>query len=219
MKGRRPLATRASSCSLGARPPASTSRAGSRPSRPGLRNSKIEPSSPRWFSIGVPVSARRCLPVSRRQALAVCEVAFLIAWASSRITVSEVDGREIADVAADGAVCRDDQVGRGEFVPQLFAVAARVLQHLEVRRETGGLVDPVVHEAARRDDEVGQLRRPRGGFGTCGAGPAPGSSCPGPCRPPARRRGRTRAGSTANPGRGAGSCGARRRSCAAPSSA
>ena len=75
----------------------------------------------------------------------------------------EVDGREVADVAADGAVGRDDEVGGSDLVPQLLAVATRVLQHLEVRCEAGGLVDPVVHEAPRRDDEVGQLRRPRGG--------------------------------------------------------
>ena len=56
------------------------------PSMPGLRNSKIDQSSPRWFSIGVPLIARRCRPRSSRAALAAWLSAFLIAWASSRIT-------------------------------------------------------------------------------------------------------------------------------------
>ena len=56
------------------------------PSMPGLRNSKIDQSSPRWFSIGVPVIARRCRPFSSRAALADWLSAFLIAWASSRMT-------------------------------------------------------------------------------------------------------------------------------------
>ena len=56
------------------------------PSIPGLRNSKIDQSSPRWFSIGVPLMARRCRPLSSRAALAAWLSAFLIACASSRIT-------------------------------------------------------------------------------------------------------------------------------------
>ena len=56
------------------------------PSMPGLRNSKIDQSSPRWFSIGVPLIARRCRPRSKRAALAAWLSAFLIACASSRIT-------------------------------------------------------------------------------------------------------------------------------------
>ena len=55
------------------------------PSIPGLRNSKIDQSSPRWFSIGVPLIASRCFPRKSRAALAAWLSAFLIAWASSRI--------------------------------------------------------------------------------------------------------------------------------------
>ena len=56
------------------------------PSMPGFKNSKIDQSSPRWFSIGVPLMASRCRPRSSRAALADWLSAFLIAWASSRIT-------------------------------------------------------------------------------------------------------------------------------------
>ena len=56
------------------------------PSMPGLRNSKIDHSSPRWFSIGVPLIARRCRAFrSNLAALADWLSAFLIAWASSRM--------------------------------------------------------------------------------------------------------------------------------------
>ena len=57
-----------------------------RPSSPGLRNSNRLHSSPRWFSIGVPLSASRCRPRSSRAAFADAVPAFLIACASSRIT-------------------------------------------------------------------------------------------------------------------------------------
>ncbi len=55
------------------------------PSMPGFRNSKIDQSSPRWFSIGVPLIASLWRLRSSRAALADWLSAFLIAWASSRI--------------------------------------------------------------------------------------------------------------------------------------
>ena len=55
-------------------------------SMPGFRNSKRLASSPRWFSTGVPVSARRWRACSSVAAFAAWLDAFLIAWASSRMT-------------------------------------------------------------------------------------------------------------------------------------
>ncbi len=55
------------------------------PSIPGLRNSNRLHNSPRWFSIGVPLRARRCSAPISRAAFADWLLAFLIAWASSRM--------------------------------------------------------------------------------------------------------------------------------------
>ncbi len=51
--------------------------------RPFFKNSNNDQSSPRWFSTGVPVRAKRWRARSRRHALAVSELPFLIACASS----------------------------------------------------------------------------------------------------------------------------------------
>lgn len=56
------------------------------PSRPGLQNSMIDQSSARWFSTGVPVSARRPLAGIERTALACRVPLFLMACASSQTT-------------------------------------------------------------------------------------------------------------------------------------
>jgi hypothetical protein len=55
------------------------------PSSPGLRNSKRLHSSPRWFSIGVPLRASRYRERSSRAAFADAVAVFLMACASSRI--------------------------------------------------------------------------------------------------------------------------------------
>ena len=48
-----------------------------------MRKSKMLHSSPRRFSIGVPVSAKRCLAFTARTAFADLVAAFLMYWASS----------------------------------------------------------------------------------------------------------------------------------------
>ena len=55
------------------------------PSMPGFKNSKIDQSSPRWFSMGVPLIASLCRLRNNRAALADWLSEFLMAWASSRI--------------------------------------------------------------------------------------------------------------------------------------
>ncbi len=85
MNGRSAVATAESAGPSRLREPVKLRSFGNRPRRPGFKNSKIDHSSPRWFSTGVPVSARRCSARISRQALADCDAAFLIAWASSRM--------------------------------------------------------------------------------------------------------------------------------------
>ena len=80
------------------------------PSMPGLRNSNRLQSSPRWFSTGVPESARRCSPRAGAPPWPCACSAFLIACASSRIDVVEVDPRGARDVAAERAVGGEDEV-------------------------------------------------------------------------------------------------------------
>ena len=57
-----------------------------RPNMPGLRNSNNDQSSPRWFSTGVPVMARRWSALRSREALAAWEVWVLMACDSSKTT-------------------------------------------------------------------------------------------------------------------------------------
>ena len=67
MKGRTARARIASSSgSVCGRPIAEALKAAAVPRKPGLRNSNRLHSSPRWFSIGVPLSASRCPPFNRR---------------------------------------------------------------------------------------------------------------------------------------------------------
>ena len=54
-----------------------------------VRNSKREKSSPMWFSIGVPVKASRCSPLSCLMERLTCDPEFLIIWASSRMIASK----------------------------------------------------------------------------------------------------------------------------------
>jgi len=56
------------------------------PSRPGLRKRKRLQSSPRLFSTGVPVVAMRKEAFRENAAAVRFAPAFLIAWASSRMT-------------------------------------------------------------------------------------------------------------------------------------
>ena len=69
-----------------ARRPAGQFEDAGRAEHAGLRNSNSDHSSPRWFSTGVPLSARRWLPRSSRAALADSVLAFLMACASSSTT-------------------------------------------------------------------------------------------------------------------------------------
>ena len=65
------------------------------PSSPGFRNSNRLHSSPRWFSIGVPLSASRCLPRSSRAALAAAGCGVL-----DRLRLVEDDVLELDVLAA-----------------------------------------------------------------------------------------------------------------------
>ena len=57
------------------------------PRSPGFRKSKIDHRSPSRFSTGVPVRARRHFDCSALTARVCLAPGFLMAWASSRITV------------------------------------------------------------------------------------------------------------------------------------
>ena len=66
--------------------PPATLKALAAPSIPGLRNSNRVHSSPRWFSTGVPLIARRCRPRRSRAAFDDSVSAFLTTCASSSTT-------------------------------------------------------------------------------------------------------------------------------------
>ena len=105
-----------------------------RPSRPGIARSNCDHSSPRWFSIGVPVTQKRLRGAQRggRAAAAGCR-GFLSAWASSKMTVVQRISRKQLDVAHERLVRGDEQRRAGERRQVLGAVGAEVHDRAQAR--------------------------------------------------------------------------------------
>ena len=121
------------------------------PSMPGLRNSKIDQSSPRWFSIGVPLMARRCRAAEQAGGLGRLAVGVLDRLGLVEDHVVELEVGQLGDIGAERAVGGDDQVVLGERLAQGVAARAGVVEHAEPGRELGGLLDPVEDQRARHD--------------------------------------------------------------------
>ena len=135
MKGRSACASslRASSPGLRARPPAICSTLAS-PSMPGLRNSNRLHSSPRWFSTGVPLSARRCSPRSRRTALADAVRGVLDGLRFVQHDVVELDVRP--EPARRAAACRRwSESGRARAMSAVSPRGAGMFEHAQLGRE------------------------------------------------------------------------------------
>ena len=111
--------------------------AGRAPTRPGLAKSRIAHRSPRPFSIGVPVRARRMRAVRRRSCWAVSLAGFLMAWASSRTTRSHVELGQRLDVADGGAVGGDDDVGAADGLGSSSPADARAAPWWTTTRSSG----------------------------------------------------------------------------------
>ena len=82
----------------------------SSPSRPGVRKSKSDHSSPRWFSTGVPVRHRRCSAGTRSTARRAWLRAFLIACASSSTTRWKRCSAKRSSSRTSDRIRRDDDV-------------------------------------------------------------------------------------------------------------
>ena len=189
---------------------------------------KIDHSSIRLFSIGVPVMASLKPAGISRAAWWPCVARFFTNWASSRISPAQSDVRIRLGIEAQQRIGRHhDVVVLGELGQRRGGARLRVgdRRDLQARREACRLVLPVGHHGGGCDhQERRRGSRPGSSGWFCGfaqicgrAGSAPGSaaSCPGPCHRPARRPGRCRhrmpASRSPRPGRGA----AWRRACPA----
>ena len=106
---------------------------------PGFRNSKIDQSSPRWFSIGVPLIASRCLPREQPGGLGGLAVGVLDRLRFVENDVVELDLGQLGDVGAEGAVGGDDQVVVGERLAEGVAAGAGVVENAEPGGEPCGL--------------------------------------------------------------------------------
>ena len=175
---------------------------GTRPSRPGFRNSKRLHSSPRWFSTGVPERARRWSAPQEPRRLRRLGARVLDRLRLVEDHVVEGDVLQERRVAPQRAVGGEDQVAAVECPRLPRAVEAGVIAHPQPRGEAGRLLLPVEDERAGNDDERGLLRltagAPRGA-------PGPARSCPGPCRRPGTPRSRSRGGRPSSRGRAPGS--------------
>ena len=116
----------------------------------------IAQSSPRRFSIGVPVSASVRFRGMRRKARWRFVRAFFTSCASSRSSRSHVDAREEVGVAGRDVVGRDDDVvGRRRREEGGAAEPRRPVMDVDAqaRREPGDLALPLLRDAHRADDE------------------------------------------------------------------
>ena len=124
---------------------------------PGTAQSRIDQSSVRSFSTGVPVSATRAVLGMVRSARAAADREFLMCWASSATTRSHDTSPRSGGVVAHRAVGREHEAA-GDAVE--VARAAVVAAYGDARGEATDLGLPVAEQRRRADDE-GRARPPR----------------------------------------------------------
>ena len=123
------------------------------PSKPGTANAKIDHSSSRWFSIGVPVSARRCAARKRAAACAPFDARILhelrlVEYDDLPLTLGQPIG-----IAVEQRIASSGNVVVFDAVETFGAVIPGERDDAQVRHEPRDLGAPVRQHAGRRDDQ------------------------------------------------------------------